>query len=260
VTERCGIEGFGLRLGRFALQARDQYIGWSEAARRANLAQVVCNARPVIAAPVQVPNLASHVLALALARLGADWEARYGVRPLLVETFVDPSRFAGICYQAANWEEVGYTAGRRDGVATRSFVQALCRDWRERLCEAPVVPLGSRPRPVALAHWAEAEFGTVRWFDERLKQRPYRLAQDFYARSTATIPEACGSKAATLAAYRFFGNKAVSMEVLLTPHLEATIARLQEHAVVLAPQDTTTLDYNTHFAPTGGQNGRVYGP
>jgi hypothetical protein len=136
-------------------------------------------------------------------------------------------------------------------VAKRIYVRALCRDWRERLCQAPVVPLGSRPRPEAPAHWAEAEFGTVRWFDERLKHRLYRLAQDFYARSTATIPEACGSKAATLAAYRFFRNKAVSMEVLLTPHLEATIARLQEHAVVLAPQDTTTLDYNTHFCTDG---------
>ena len=240
----------------FALKARDEHIGWTEAARRANLPQVVCNARFLIAPSVEVPNLASHVLSLALARLADDWEERYAVRPLLVESFVDPSHFLGTCYKAANWEEVGVTAGRRDGVRKRIFLYPLCAEWRQSLCQAPPVQLCELPRPEEPAHWAEEEFGTVRFFDERLKQRLYILAQDFYNNSEANIPEACGSKARTMAAYRFFNNKAVSMDVILTPHTEATIERIKEHPVVLAPQDTTTLDYNTHpmtegLGPTG---------
>lgn len=240
----------------FALRARDEHIGWTEAARRANLPQVVCNARFLIAPSVEVPNLASHVLSLALARLADDWEERYAVRPLLVESFVDPSHFLGTCYKAANWEEVGVTAGRRDGVRKRIFLYPLCAEWRQSLCQAPPVQLCELPRPEEPAHWAEEEFGTVRFFDERLKQRLYILAQDFYNNSEANIPEACGSKARTMAAYRFFNNKAVSMDVILTPHTEATIERIKEHPVVLAPQDTTTLDYNTHpmtegLGPTG---------
>ena len=68
----------------FALKARDQWIGWSEATRRGNLARVVANARFLILPTVKVPHLASHLLGQLARRLPADWEARYGVRPLLL--------------------------------------------------------------------------------------------------------------------------------------------------------------------------------
>jgi len=241
----------------YALRARDKYIGWSTAARMANLPRVVCNSRFLLC--VQVPNLASHALSLALDRLPDDWHERYGVRPVLVETFVDPRRFSGTCYKAANWVEVGTTAGRRDGVAKRIFLRPLCEDWKEVLCQEPPIVLGAAPRPEDPANWAEEEFGSVRFPDDRLKRRLFKLAQDFYENSEANIPEACGSRAATIAAYRFFKNKAVSMDVLLTPHIEATIERIKAYPVVLAPQDTTTLDYNTHpmtegLGPTGSRN------
>src|SRR5208337_1434160 len=66
----------------FALACRDRYIGWTEAARRAHLEQVVCNSRFLLLP--QVPHLASHVLSLALARLPTDWEQRYQTKPVLV--------------------------------------------------------------------------------------------------------------------------------------------------------------------------------
>jgi hypothetical protein len=56
----------------FALACRDQYIGWTEAARRSHLDQVVCNSRFLILPQVAVPNLASHVLSLVLEGLLAD--------------------------------------------------------------------------------------------------------------------------------------------------------------------------------------------
>jgi len=251
-SERYGWLGaLAFNSASWALHARDEYIGWSETARRQNLCRVVANARFLILPGVQVPNLASHVLAAASRRLPEDWAARYGVRPVLVETFVDPTRFTGGCYRAANWIEVGETAGRRDGIAKRIWLYALDAQWREQLCAAAPTRLGAWPRPPAPAHWAEAEFATVRVYDERLKRRLFTIAQDFYHRSQASIPEACGSKARTLGAYRFFDNPQVTMAVILTPHTEATIERIKEHTVVLAPQDTTTLNYYHHPATRG---------
>jgi SRSO17 transposase len=94
-----------------ALRVRDQYIGWSPAQRRAHRDRLVNNSRFLIPPWVAVKNLASHVLARAVARLPGDWEARFGTRLWLVETFVDPARFRGTCYRAANWQGLGPTAG-----------------------------------------------------------------------------------------------------------------------------------------------------
>jgi hypothetical protein len=232
--------------GAWALRCRDQYIGWTEGARRENLSRLVGNDRFLILPSVEVKNLASHVLSLALSRLPDDWEERYRIRPVLVETFVDPDRFAGTCYKAANWIDVGQTAGRRDGKPKRIFLYPLCRDWREILNTEPPLRLGEVRRWEGPEHWAEEEFGTVRLYDNRLKQRLYRIAQDFYGQPQAGIPQACGCKARTMGAYRFFNNPKVTMDVVLHAHKEATLERIRQQRVVLAPQDTTTLDYSTH--------------
>lgn len=226
----------------WALKARDNYIGWKEGARRAHLDRVICNSRFLILPTVRVPNLASHVLSLALSRVARDWEERYHVRPIMVETFVDPG-FSGTCYKAANFRYVGKTTGRRDGVAKKVFLYPLCRGWRGILCEEPNVSI---PGPEAPQNWAEEEFGRVRLYDKRLKERLYTIAQDFYSSPQATIPEACGSPARVIGAYRFFQNPKVNMDVVLTPHTEATIERIKQHRVVLVPQDTTTLNYTAH--------------
>lgn len=230
----------------WAIKARDKYIQWTESARIANLGYLVNNSRFLILPSVNVDNLASYTLALSLSRLTQDWEQRYYVRPVLVETFVDPSRFYGTCYQAANWRYVGDTSGRRDGTPKKIFVYPLCSNWRQVLCTPPKIRLGDMPRSEAPANWAEEEFSSVRFYDQRLKQRLYRIAQDFYGNPQANIPEACGSKAATMGAYRFFTNEKVSMDVLLTAHTEATIERIRQHKVVLAPQDTSILNYTAH--------------
>ncbi|MBE0481704.1 MAG: IS4 family transposase, partial [Dehalococcoidia bacterium] len=226
----------------YALKCRDSYIGWTDGAKRANLDRVVTNSRFLILPTVRVPHLASHVLSLALARLVQDWQMRYQIRPVLVETFVDPA-FAGTCYKAANFVEVGKSAGRRDGKAKRVFLYPLCSRWKEALLPEPDVPM---PRPESPKSWAEEEFGTVRFYDNRLKSRLYTIAQDFYDCPEANIPEACSSKARTMAAYRFFQNPKVTMDTVLTPHTEATVERIRDHKLVLVPQDTTSLNYSTH--------------
>jgi len=85
----------------------------------------------------------------------------------------------------------------------------------------------------------------------RLKQRLYKIAEDFYSAPEANIPEASGSKANAVGAYRFFQNSKVTMDILLDAHTEATVDRIRQHSLVLAPQDTTTLNY-TGLSNTAG--------
>lgn len=94
------------------MAVREGWIGWDEGARRANLQRVVNQSRFLILPWVRIANLASVVLARALRRLREDWQERYGVEPLLVETLVDESRYSGHCYRAANWVRLGQTTGR----------------------------------------------------------------------------------------------------------------------------------------------------
>ena len=240
---------------QWRLKERDKYIGWTEAARRANLDRVVCNSRFLILPSVHVPNLASHALSRCLSRLQDDWSARYGYAPVLVETFVDPSRFAATCYRAANWVRVGQTVARstayQNGKVAQGrkeiYVHPLTGGWQEVLCTEPKVSLCSKPGPEDAADWTEQEFARVQFFDERLKRRLFTLAADFFAQPGELIPQASnGSAAKTKAAYRFFQNTNVDMHTLLRPHIESTVERLRSHPVILAVQDTTTLNYTAH--------------
>jgi len=103
-----------LGFGAAAWQAapRDNYIGWTHALRERNLPLIVNNARFLILPWVQVKNLASKILGMAVKQVPQDWQKRYAIKPVLMETFVETDRFAGTCYKAANWVPVGKTKGR----------------------------------------------------------------------------------------------------------------------------------------------------
>ena len=105
-----GAIGFGAAAWKVA--ARDRWIGWEAPCREAHLGRVLNNARFLILPWVQVKNLASKVLALAAKRMPEDFAARYGERPVLLETFVEIPRHQGTCYRAANWQWLGETTGR----------------------------------------------------------------------------------------------------------------------------------------------------
>ena len=91
--------------------ARDQWIGWSRILQYQRLHLLANNSRFLVLPDARRPHLASRVLGLSLARLSADWCTAYGHPLLLAETFVDPARFQGTCYAAANWRCVGQTRG-----------------------------------------------------------------------------------------------------------------------------------------------------
>jgi hypothetical protein len=105
-----GLLGFGAAAWKTA--PRDRFIGWSHAQRTQRLHLVVNNARFLLLPWVASKHLASKLLGLAARCLPHDWSARYGYRPVLLETFVEKPRFAGTCYRAANWQHVGDTQGR----------------------------------------------------------------------------------------------------------------------------------------------------
>ena len=102
--------GFGAAAWQTA--PRDRYIGWDAAQRQQNLPLVVNNARFLILPWVRVPHLASMILAQAARVLPEHWQHQYGLRPVLLETFVEVPRFRGTCYRAANWIYLGQTKGR----------------------------------------------------------------------------------------------------------------------------------------------------
>ena len=129
-----------------AIAVRDRWIGWNEPVRLRNLPWVINNSRFLIFPHVQIPHLASHVLGQLARRVVADWHHQWGFVPLLLETFVDPTQFAGTCYRAAGWELLGETSGRgltRPGKHYSStprlvLIKPLHKDCRRLLCTEPV--------------------------------------------------------------------------------------------------------------------------
>lgn len=104
------------------LKARERWIGWSPRQRARRLGLVVNNSRFLVLPQRQrYPNLASRLLGLALRRLSADWQERWGHPVLVVESFVDESHYRGTCYRACGFEAVGATEGF--GRASRDFYQ-----------------------------------------------------------------------------------------------------------------------------------------
>jgi len=307
--QHATLGGLAVSAAAWRLRARDTWLGWTDAARGKGLQGLVSNSRFLILPGVRVKHLASHVLGQLVRRIGRDWQDRYGHQPWLMETCVEASH-AGTCYRAANWIELGLTAGRgrqdrenkagdkqarvkqarveqarvkqaragkarvkkvrvkrvrvkrvrakkirvnklRAGKAEagnagtnqtklalkRVFVYPLDRARLNRLCpNRPAIPPG----------WVHREFGGAKLGDHRLSERLLNLGSAFFARPQANIPQACGSAAAAKAAYRFFDNQRVTMDALLEPHHQATIARMRHEPVVLVAQDTTSLCYTTH--------------
>jgi hypothetical protein len=125
------------------LGPRDRFIGWSAITRRQNISAIAYNTRYLILPWVRVEHLASHLLGRMTRELSAAWSQVYDHPVYFAETFIDPTRFRGTCYRAANWMELGQTQGRgKDDLTHRPnrtlktiLGLPLCRDFRERLLQ-----------------------------------------------------------------------------------------------------------------------------
>ncbi len=127
------------------LGPRDRFIGWGAEARRRNIRFLAYNTRFLILPWVRVRHLASHVLSRVASVISRDWERLYGHPVYYLETFVDPRRFRGTCYRAANWVFLGSTTGRGHNEPTGRATQPkkevlgfpLVEGFREVLCRLP---------------------------------------------------------------------------------------------------------------------------
>jgi hypothetical protein len=131
---------------------RDQWIGWSFAHQYHRLKLLTNNSRFLILPDWHFPNLASRTLSLCQKRLPADWRKFFGHPIVLLETFVDPQRFRGTIYKAANWIYVGNSKGfyrTRTGYSAKAhspkmvFVKPLVSN-AQALLSRPVLPTAYR--------------------------------------------------------------------------------------------------------------------
>lgn len=247
----------GFAAAALNLAERDRWIGWDGPTRRQHLHRVVGMARFLIRRSVRCQNLASRVLGMVLRTLAADYEARYGYRPWLVESFVDTAQFAGTSYRAANWLAVGHSQGRGRQDRTHDnaksvkaiYVYPLAPDWRERMGVSE--PRGPEPlhpgENLDGPQWAQHEFGGADLGDLRLQRRLVESAQTLAAHPGRAF---CGAAAGDLAAlkgyYRLIerpDDSAVTMHAMLAPHRQRTLQRMMAQPVVLCIQDGTDLNY-----------------
>lgn len=254
--------GIGFGSAALYLAGRDEWLGWSDAQRTAQLSRVLNMTRFLIRPAIDCPNLASHVLGLCARRIAADFECRYGLRPWLLESFVDTSAYGGTCYQAANWHKVGQTKGRgRNGArdAGKSikdvYLYPLVADVHarlgvERFPWTALAPHEGMDGPA----WAEQEFGTCELGDQRLTRRLVKIVGAEAAQPGVSHAQAVGGDPYQLKAYyRLINNENAELNVtsLLQTHHTQTLRRMKAHALMLVIQDTSDLNFSSRPHCTG---------
>ena len=248
-----------------ALAARDVWLGWDDADRERHLERVIGLVRLLIRPSVSVRFLASRVLGMAARRVGEDFAAVYGIRPVLAETFVAPE-YRGSCFLAAGWRCVGHTSGRRlrGGVAEpakRILVRPLAADWDACLSARRVLKPGDG---LDSARWAENEFGAAPLGDARLTQRLVRSAEIQARSPTKTFfAAAAGCEATVKGYYRMIEHPdydAITASTIIEAHRQRTLRRMQGQGLSLLIQDGTDLNFVTHHGCEGlGAIGRNKG-
>ena len=267
-SEHGWLGGLGFASSARQLSARDQWIGWSQEEREAQLDQIICMSRFLIRPDIHCKNLASKVLGMSMATIAQDFEKKYAYRPLLVESFVDTEHFSGTCYKATNWIFVGETRGRgrqdRYNKAALSkkaiYLYPLVANFKDQLDIAPD-PNSFPPSPLGISegleteHWSEQEFGGALLGNTRLSERLVNIAHAKAQHPGKSISVATGGNAAEVKGYYRMIDKpddsAVNMENILQPHRERTIQRMAGQQTVLCLQDGSELNYTNLDKCTG---------
>ncbi len=236
--------GIGFAASGMQLGPRDGLIGWSADARMANIGKVVCNNRFLLLPGIRVKGLASRALRLATARIADDWAAAYGERPVLAQSFTGPE-MSGLSYRAAGWKCCPQlTSGRHSGVRRAVWLRPLEEGWRQVLRRGPERVLGWSGSMYTKGGWAEREYGRSTHPDGRVRRRIAEMGAAWTRRLGEHLPAIFPGRAQQMAAYRLLSSEAVTMEHILDSHFEQTVERCRAERLVLAVQDTTTLNYD----------------
>jgi len=240
----------------YHLECRDQWIGWTSKARNHNRQQVIGLARFVIRPGLSCSCLASRCYGLVLKAVALDWFQRYGITPVLVETYVDRQNHQGKSLAAANWRRIGESKGRGRDDRERLKPKSLKDVWiyeldpkaRLHLQTQPVELLAPRSVFAGLIHSDELaeEMAGVDLGDRRLNQRIKRMLQARWQHPTFSFCRSFGSLNETKAAYEMVESPRpeINLQSLLAPHRLQTARRMAAEKVVLLAQDTTALSYN----------------
>ena len=260
-----GALGFGS--AALYLEGRDDWIGWNPSQRSEYLERVLNMNRFLIRPMVRCANLASHALALCARQVSEDFERRYGLRPWLLESFVETPTYEGSCYKAANWIRVGQTKGRgRNGPnnAGKSikdvYLYALVKGFQDRVgVKPPTVSALSAESGLDGPSWAEHEFGDCELGDERLTRRLVKIVRDQAAQPNGSYAQAAGGHRHALKGYYRFlnnGRSELDLESLLQSHRARTLRRMSQERTALIVQDSSDLSYSTRSQCRGlGQIG-----
>jgi hypothetical protein len=238
------------------LECRDQWIGWSLKAREQNRVKVIGLSRFLIRKGLSCPNLASRCYGLILRQAGRDWLERYGIQPVLVETYVDREHHEGRSLAASNWRRLGQSKGRGRDDQRREKSKSVKEVWvyelepraRMELQVQGVEAMASRSvfAPPVKADWVDEEMDGVELGDERLNQRARGMLRARWTRPENSFCRSFGDKAQAKGAYYLVESKRpeINLASLLAPHELQTARRMAAEKVVLLAQDTTGLSYN----------------
>jgi hypothetical protein len=253
-----GILGaFGFGPPAYHLECRDQWIGWTPKAREQNRGQVLGLSRFLLRPGLRVPHLASQCYGRVLRQVAADWHERYGVKPVLVETYVDRVRHHGRSLAAANWRRLGESKGRGRDDRSRQQAQSPKDVWvyplapnaRTQLqaCVEEALAPRSVFAPALAPDWVEEEMAGVELGDERLNQRVRRMLRGRWARPESSFYRSFDDVAESKGAYQLVENPRweINLGSLLAPHELQTARRMAAETVVLLAQDTCALSYNS---------------
>lgn len=252
-----GAMGFGP--AAFHLECRDRWIGWDRQAQEENRPAVIGLSRFLIRPGLRCANLASRCYGLILGRVAQDWHDRYGVEPVLVETYVDRSTQTGVSLAAANWRRLGSSQGRgrsspsvnvRPKTLKDVWIHELCPKARQQLqqrrASPPIVPRSIFQAP-ASAHWVKEELDGLKLGHVRLESRFKQMLAARWAHPMRSFAASFTSAADGKAAFRLIQSARadLSFQSLLAPHHQQTARRMAAESVVVLAQDTTALSYNT---------------
>ena len=254
----------GIGPAAYHLDCRDQWIGWDRPTRQAHLGQVIGLSRFLIRPGVHSPNLASRSYRLLLDRVAQDWQERYGIPPVLIETYVDRSTQTGKSLAAANWRRLGQSQGRGRSSPSAKVcpkttkdvwvfeLQTKARQFLLRSPESLVVPR-SLFHGASTDGWVNEELDGLDLGDKRLEKRFARMLQSRWTRPEGSFFRSFGSVPAGKSAYRLIESvrAEVSFESLLAPHRLQTQRRMAAESLVFLAQDTTALSYNSLHKTTG---------
>ena len=256
-----GAIGFGPPA--FYLSCRDCWIGWDAEARAQNRVRVIGLSRFLIRPGVVCSNLASTVYRLALKQVRPDWLQRYGVEPLLVETYVDRSTHTGRSLVAANWLRIGQSQGRGRSTARKADRPKSLKDvWVWQWNDRARTQLQERtlPQVVARSVFSPAQAG---WVEEELDgldlghvtrhRRLVRMLHARWAHPERSFFASFDTKKGGKAAYKLIASPRAELGFsnLLSSHCQNTRRRMAAESVVFLAQDTTALSYN-HLKDTKG--------